>query len=45
MPWFKEICVDVLCGGDLGIVKGASGVSIFTESETEEIHSLKQLAL
>jgi hypothetical protein len=50
MPWFKkicfrEICVDVLCGGGLGLVKGAFGVLIFTESETEKIYSLKQLAL
>jgi hypothetical protein len=29
----------------LGIVKGVFGLSIFTESETEEINSLKKLAL
>jgi hypothetical protein len=45
MPWIKNVCEDVLCGGSLGIVKGVFGVSIFTESETEEINSLKQLAL
>jgi hypothetical protein len=45
MPWFKYLCTDVLCGGSLGIVKGVFGLSIFTESETEEIVSLKKLAL
>jgi hypothetical protein len=45
MPWIREVCVNVLCDGSLGIVKGVFGISLFTESETEEINSLKQLAL
>jgi hypothetical protein len=45
MPWFKDVCTDVICGGSLGVVKGVFGLSLFTESETEEIMSLKKLAL
>lgn len=45
MVWLKEICEDVVCGGALGIVKGVFGISLFTETETEEINSLKELAL
>ena len=45
MPWIKELCEDTICGGALGIVKGVCGLSLFTGSETEEIMSLKQLAL
>ena len=49
MPWvnsaIKDICTDVLCGGSLGVVKGVFGFSMFTESETEEINALKNLAL
>lgn len=45
MPWIKEVCEDVVCGGTLGVVKGIFGVSFFTASETEEIISLKKLAL
>ena len=43
MPWFKYVCKDVLCGGSLGIAKGAFDVSLFTESEASEISSLKKL--
>ena len=43
--WMKEVCEDVVCGGALGLTKGIFGVSLFTASETEEIMSLKQLAL
>jgi hypothetical protein len=45
MPWIKDVCEDVLCGATLGLVKGIFGVSLFTASETEEIVSLKKLAL
>lgn len=45
MPWLKEICEDVLCGGTLGVAKGVFGISLFTASETEEINSFKKLAL
>jgi hypothetical protein len=45
MPWLKNVCEDVVCGGTLGVVKGIFGVSFFTASETEEIVSLKKLAL
>ena len=45
MPWIKDICVDALCGASLGVVKGIFGISVFTESEIDEINSLKQLAL
>jgi hypothetical protein len=45
MGWIKDVCTDILCGGSLGIVKGVFGLSIFTESETEEINSLRQLAV
>ena len=45
MPWLKELCMDTICGGTLGLVKGVCGISLFTASETEEILSLKQLAL
>lgn len=41
MPWIKE----VVYGGSLGIVKAVFGVSFFTAAETEEINSLKTLAL
>lgn len=45
MAWIKEVCEDVFCGGGLGVIKGVFGVSLFTSAETEEIHSLKKLAL
>ena len=45
MPWFKEVCEDVVCGGGLGMVKGVFGFSLFTEAEAAEISSLKKLAL
>jgi hypothetical protein len=45
MPWFKNVCIEVFYGGTLGVLKGAFGISLFTESETEELNSLKQLAL
>jgi hypothetical protein len=45
MPWIKEVCEDIVCGGSLGIVKGVFGISLFTQAETEEIHNLKKLAL
>ena len=46
MPnWMTEVCEDVVCGGALGIAKGLFGLSFFTASETEEIYSLRQLAL
>lgn len=45
MPWIKEVCADVVCGGALGVAKGVFGVSLFTASETEEIVSLKKLTL
>lgn len=48
MPWIgelKESCVDSVCGGSLGLVKGIFGVSFFSCKEVEEIHSLKKLAL
>ena len=45
MPSIKEVCVDTLCGTALGIVKGVCGLSLFTEAETEEIMSLKKVAL
>jgi hypothetical protein len=45
MPWIKDVCLDVLCGGTVGVVKGIFGVSLFTSSETEEIASLRVLAL
>jgi len=45
MPWLKEICEDIVCGSALGAVKGVFGISMFTEAETEEINSLKKLAL
>ena len=45
MPWIKEVCEDAVCGTTLGIVKGVFGVSLFTEGETEEINSLKKLAV
>jgi hypothetical protein len=45
MPWIKEVCVDAVCGASLGIVKGVFGISLFTDTETEEINNLKNLAL
>ena len=45
MPWIKDLCEDVFCGGGLGVVKGVFGISLFTEAEAEEIHNLKNLAL
>lgn len=45
MPWIRDVCEDVVCGGALGVVKGIFGVSFFTASETEEIVSLKKLTL
>ena len=45
MPWIKEVCENVICGGGLGVFKGVFGISLFTEAEAEEIHSLKKLAL
>lgn len=45
MPWIKEVCADVVCGGALGVAKGVFGVSLFTASETEEIVSLKKLTV
>jgi len=45
MSWIKDVCGDVLCGSGLGVVKGIFGISLFTEAETEEINSLKKLAL
>lgn len=48
MPWInnvKDVCGDVVCGSCLGLVKGVFGVSLFTTAETEEINSLKSLAL
>ena len=35
MPWFREVCKDVICGGALGVVKGIFGVSLLTAEETE----------
>lgn len=48
MPWIteiKDVCKDVICGASVGLVKWVFAVSFFTTSETEEIMSLKQLAL
>jgi hypothetical protein len=45
MPWIKDVCIDTVCGGALGILKGAFGLSFLTADETEEIMSLKKLAL
>ena len=45
MPWFKELCEDVVCGSAVGVVKGIFGVSFFTTSEAEEIYNLKKLTL
>lgn len=45
MPWFKELCNDLVCGGTVGIAKGVFGISLFTESEMDEIISLKKLAI
>lgn len=45
MPWIKEFCEDAVVGGCLGMFKGIFGISLFTAAETEEIHSLKKLAL
>jgi len=45
MPWIKDVCEDVICGGSLGVVKGVFGISLFTAAETEEINNLKKLAL
>lgn len=45
MPWIKEVCEDTVCGSALGIVRGVFGISLFTEAETEEIGTLKKLAL
>ena len=44
MPWIKDVCEDIICGGSLGVVKGVFGISLFTAAETEEINSLKKLA-
>jgi hypothetical protein len=43
MSWIKDVCEDALCGGALGIAKGAFGISLFTAAETEEINSLKAI--
>ena len=43
MPWIKNVCIDVICGGTLGVVKGVFGISLFTEEETEHINSCKEL--
>lgn len=45
MVWIKELCEDVICGTCLGLTKGVFGISVFTATETEEINSLKKLAL
>jgi len=45
MPWIKDVCQDAFCGVLVGIAKGAFGVSLFTESETEEINNYKRLTL
>lgn len=45
MPWIKDVCEDAICGTSLGVVKGVFGISLFTPAETEEINSLKNLAL
>jgi hypothetical protein len=45
MPWFTDVCKDLACGSSLGVVKGIFGISLFTAEETEEINSLKKLAL
>lgn len=45
MSWIKEVCEDTICGSALRLVKGIFGISLFTASETEEINSLKKLAL
>ncbi len=45
MPWIKDVCEDIVCGGSLGVVKGVFGISLFTVAETEEINNLKKLAL
>jgi hypothetical protein len=45
MAWIKNVCQDVICGGAMGIAKGIFGVTFFTIPETEEIMSLKKLAL
>ena len=28
MPWLKDVCEDIICGGSLGVVKGVFGVSL-----------------
>ena len=45
MFWIKEVCEDAICGSALGIVKGVFRISLFTSAETEEVNSLKKLAL
>ncbi len=45
MSWIREVFEDAICASVLGCVRGAFGVSIFTEKEVEEIASLKKLAL
>lgn len=45
MPWIREVCEDALYGTCLGLVKGIFGESLFTSAETQEIASLKELAL
>lgn len=45
MAWIRETCEDVICGGGLGILKRVFGISLFTDTEVEEITSLKKLTL
>jgi len=45
MPWIKEGVENAVCGTALGVLKGLCGISLFTADETEEILSLKKLAL
>jgi hypothetical protein len=45
MPWIRNICVDAICGTCLGFVKGATGISLFTTEELDEVINLQKLAL
>jgi len=45
MAWLKDVCEDVICGGSLGVIKGVFGITFFTQTEAEEIHNYKKLAL
>lgn len=43
MPWIKELCVNAICGGALGIRKGIFGIDLLTNKEVQEIESLRKL--